>query len=113
MSSRTVDFGGANTTLEILPLTPNKKVDRSALPSPSVASGEAGGDPPRPGIESEIASIRRTVLGVERIDRDDDFFELGAHSLLAIRVFAQLEGLTGQVFRKRGAAALQIVCAQT
>jgi amino acid adenylation domain-containing protein len=100
----------AYVALDEFPLTPNKKVDRNALPSPGAVSGEAGGDPPRPGIESEIASIWRTVLGVERIDRDDDFFDLGGHSLLAIRVFVQLEKLTGQAFPLSSLFKASTVC---
>ena len=100
----------AYVALAEFPLTPNNKVDRNALPMPSVGSGEAAGDPPRPGIESKIASIWRSVLGVKRIDRDDDFFDLGGHSLLAIRVFAQLEELTGRTFPLSSLFKASTVC---
>jgi amino acid adenylation domain-containing protein len=85
--------------VDAFPLTPNKKIDRNALPLPgsiSVASvGAKPSEPPLPGLESQLAAIWRDVLGVAQVGRHDNFFELGGHSLLAVRVFAQLQNITG------------------
>ncbi|MFK3647590.1 amino acid adenylation domain-containing protein [Lysobacter enzymogenes] len=74
-----------------LPLTPNGKLDRDALPAPDGSDlVRRSAQPPRPGAETELAKIWRSLLGVESIGRDDHFFELGGHSLLAARLAAQL-----------------------
>ncbi len=70
--------------LPALPLSPNGKVDRRALPAPSRA-GHAGAVAPRNASEEMLAEIFRDVLGVEELGVHDDFFELGGHSLMAIR----------------------------
>ncbi|MFW6175308.1 MAG: amino acid adenylation domain-containing protein, partial [Acidobacteriota bacterium] len=80
--------------LEELPLTPNGKVDRKALPEPLADPG-AGGRPPAPGTEAEVAGIFGDLLGVSEIGADDDFFELGGHSLLATRAVARLREALG------------------
>ncbi|MGE3326781.1 MAG: amino acid adenylation domain-containing protein, partial [Acidimicrobiia bacterium] len=82
--------------LDEFPLTPNNKVDRKALPKPSVQGDERRSEPPLPGVESAIAAIWEEVLGVSGIGRHDDFFALGGHSLLAVRAFAQISQATGQ-----------------
>jgi amino acid adenylation domain-containing protein len=75
--------------LAALPLTPNRKVDRRALPVPeALAAGTAGGAfvAPRNPVEEVLAGIWAEVLEVERVGIDDDFFALGGHSLLAARI---------------------------
>lgn len=47
-------------------------------------------DPPRTPIERELAAMWRELLGVERVGRDDDFFELGGQSLVAVRLFTRM-----------------------
>lgn len=81
-----------------LPLSPNGKLDRAALPDPFAAPGreQAESEPPASGLERELAQIWRSVLKVERIGRSDNFFELGGYSLLALRVAHQLERRTGR-----------------
>ena len=77
--------------LERLPVTPNHKVDRRALPAPEpgrAASRELV--PPRDGVEQAIAGIWQRLLGLDAIGVHDDFFELGGHSLLGTRVLAAL-----------------------
>ncbi|HXK09636.1 MAG TPA: amino acid adenylation domain-containing protein, partial [Vicinamibacteria bacterium] len=73
--------------LEALPLAPNGKVDRKALPPPDVAAWP-GGDvvPPRTPIEEALVEIWKDVLARERVGIHEDFFALGGHSLLATRV---------------------------
>ena len=74
--------------LEVFPLTPNGKLDRKALPAPDGAGCEADGPyvAPRSELERLIADVWREVLGVERVGVRDNFFNLGGHSLLLIRV---------------------------
>ncbi|HKS10135.1 MAG TPA: amino acid adenylation domain-containing protein [Pyrinomonadaceae bacterium] len=74
--------------LESFPLTPNGKIDRKALPAPNAASREADGPyiAPRSELESLIAEVWREALSVERVSVRDNFFNLGGHSLLLIRV---------------------------
>ncbi|MFP8962479.1 amino acid adenylation domain-containing protein [Streptomyces nanhaiensis] len=75
-----------------LPLTPNRKVDRAALPAPG---GHVPADedhrPPRTPTEERLAAVLAEVLGVERVGVHDDFFALGGHSLLAARAHARIE----------------------
>ncbi len=85
----------AYMALDAFPSTPNNKIDRARLPAPDRTPAEAG-DPPRPGLEMELARIWEGVLGTPGIGRDDDFFDLGGHSLLAARMFAEVEDLTGR-----------------
>ncbi len=74
-----------------IPLTAHGKVDRRALPDPEAAAPvERAFDPPRTPIEELLAGIWSRVLGVERVGRDDSFFDLGGHSLLATRVLSRL-----------------------
>ncbi|MFD0661889.1 non-ribosomal peptide synthetase/MFS transporter [Thermocatellispora tengchongensis] len=76
-------------TLGALPLTPNGKLDRKALPVPA-AGGDAPYAEPTTEHEKAVAGIWAEVLSAERIGADDDFFELGGNSLLAIQVVARL-----------------------
>jgi acyl carrier protein len=81
--------------LDALPLTPNGKLDRGRLPRDGAAD-PAAVEPARehvePGTDTErqIASIWRDVLNVERVSARDDFFDLGGHSLNALRVVSRL-----------------------
>ena len=85
--------------LDALPTLPNGKLDRAALPQPDDdgLSAEHPHDPPRPGTEEALASIWREVLQVARVGADDNFFDLGGHSLLVLRAvseFARRHGLS-------------------
>ena len=75
--------------LPALPLSANGKLDRKALPLPTL-SGERSGRPPEPGVETTVAAAFSQLLGCEVNDIDADFFALGGHSLLAMRLAAQL-----------------------
>jgi len=86
-------------TLDAFPVTPNKKIDRNALPAPSQtvarAKPKTASDQPVPGKASEalrtrIADIWTEVLGVSEIGSDDNFFDLGGHSLLAVQTHRSL-----------------------
>ncbi|WP_371334766.1 enterobactin non-ribosomal peptide synthetase EntF [Klebsiella quasipneumoniae] len=72
-----------------LPLSANGKLDRKALPLPTLG-GERSGRPPEPGMETLVAAAFSQLLGCEVNDIDADFFALGGHSLLAMRLAAQL-----------------------
>jgi amino acid adenylation domain-containing protein len=78
--------------LEALPVTPNGKVDCSALPAPEISqrSLEEGFVAPHTPTEEVLAAIWAEVLGVERVGIHDNFFELGGHSLLATQVISRL-----------------------
>ncbi|WP_322014135.1 non-ribosomal peptide synthetase [Paraburkholderia sp. J12] len=76
--------------LEALPLNPNGKVDRKALPTPEYQT--RGYEPPQGETEEALAQIWSEVLGIdiERISRTDNFFELGGHSLTIMQVQQRL-----------------------
>jgi acyl carrier protein len=79
-------------TMEAFPLTPNRKVDRKALPPPE-GSGIAPGAEyvaPRTSYEEALTGIWAEVLGLERVGTADNFFELGGHSLLATQIIARV-----------------------
>jgi hypothetical protein len=90
-------------TLDELPLTPNGKIDRRALPDPDSLNREMNGGyvAPRTPMESLIAGIWREVLRTERIGAHDNFFDLGGHSLLSMRVISRVEKQTGQRIHPR------------
>jgi acyl carrier protein len=72
-------------------------VDRRALPQPSNVrpEGEEEFVAPRTPMERAIAEIWQDLLGVEKVGVDDNFFDLGGHSLLSIQVVARLEKKLG------------------
>ena len=78
--------------LQELPLTPNGKVDRQALPDPDGRRPEldVAYIEPHNEIERFIAKIWREVLGVERVGINDNFFDLGGHSLMLFQVHSKL-----------------------
>lgn len=77
--------------LPSIPLTPNGKVDRKALPAPDTQASLRRYTAPEDGLERQLADIWIAVLGVPRVGRDDSFFELGGHSLLVMRVVARIQ----------------------
>jgi amino acid adenylation domain-containing protein len=77
--------------LDSLPLTPNGKLDRRALPAPgSDAYASAEYDPPQGEIEESLAGIWRELLGLERVGRDDNFFEVGGHSISGMKLIVKV-----------------------
>ncbi len=79
-------------TLDKLPLTPNQKVDRKALPAPEKASikSEAMYIAPKNELQRTIARIWQEVLNTPKVGMNDNFFELGGHSLLLVKVYYRL-----------------------
>ena len=99
--------------LDALPLTRNGKVDRRALPAPARHRGGTRGEPGRlTTLESLVADAMCEVLGVNRLDRNDNFFRLGGNSLAAVRVAIRLSRQTGSrvpphtVFRAKTVGAI-------
>ncbi|MEV6349059.1 non-ribosomal peptide synthetase [Actinoplanes sp. NPDC051851] len=86
------------TPLDALPLGVGGKVDRDRLPDPVES---ADGDLPAGDLEVSIARAWEQVLGRERVLATDDFFALGGHSLVALRVVADLKKRHGVVIRTR------------
>jgi hypothetical protein len=74
--------------LEELPLTANGKVDRKALPVPEGRPEGLEYVAPRTPVEETLAAIWAEVLHLDRVGVHDNFFEIGGHSLLAVRVAA-------------------------
>ncbi|HEY0512064.1 MAG TPA: amino acid adenylation domain-containing protein [Thermoanaerobaculia bacterium] len=104
----------AFVVLESLPLTPSGKVDRRALPAPdqSRPDVDAGYAAPRNPVQEVLAELWSELLGVERVGIDDDFFQLGGHSLLVAKLAARIRQVFGvelslvAVFKKPTVAEL-------
>ncbi|WP_420127105.1 non-ribosomal peptide synthase/polyketide synthase [Longimicrobium sp.] len=77
--------------LEALPLTPNGKLDRKALPAPDLAPAEVAYVAPRTLVEEVLAGIWTEVLRRDRVGVHDSFFDLGGHSLLIMRLLAEIQ----------------------
>ncbi|NIM15786.1 MAG: amino acid adenylation domain-containing protein [Candidatus Aminicenantes bacterium] len=75
--------------LDKIPVTPNRKVDRRALPAPEVKAGEDS-SAPRSETQKKLAAIWSEILNINNIGIDDNFFELGGHSLLATILAAKI-----------------------
>jgi amino acid adenylation domain-containing protein len=80
--------------LERMPLTPSGKLDRGALPAPDAdVSASQQYQPPQGESEIMLAGIWAELLRVERVGREDNFFDLGGHSVLAMQVTARVNSL--------------------
>jgi acyl carrier protein len=79
--------------LDSLPVTPNRKIDRAALPAPDGARPALAKEyvEPQTPTEQLLAEIWQRLLSVDRVGVDDDFFALGGHSLLAVQMLALVE----------------------
>jgi len=76
--------------LDSFPLTPNRKVDRKALPAPQAQRAPESFEAPEEGLAEQIAAIWARVLGVPKVGARDNFFALGGHSLLAVQAHREL-----------------------
>jgi len=77
--------------LEQMPLSPNGKLDRKALPKADAGQPSSAYEAPQSELEQQIAAIWAQVLEVERVGLNDNFFELGGHSLLVINVISRMQ----------------------
>jgi amino acid adenylation domain-containing protein len=83
--------------LDALPLTPNGKLDRQALPAPTPESVEdaPGHVLPKDTVERRLADIWEKLLGVHQVAIHHNFFDIGGHSLLLIKLHGELEAAFG------------------
>jgi hypothetical protein len=84
----------AFVTLDTFPLTPNRKIDRHALPAP-VAAPKPDTCVPLQGVAQALAAIWSRVLGVPNVGAKDNFFALGGHSLLAVQIHRDIRAELG------------------
>lgn len=78
--------------LDAFPLTPNKKIDRKALPEPKLGRSHVANKTAESveGVSGNIAKIWRQILGVDHVLMQDNFFSLGGHSLLAVQAHREI-----------------------
>lgn len=86
----------AIVTLAALPRTPNGKLDRQTLPAPSSAQPADSFVAPQTPLEEKLSMIWTEVLGLDRVGMTDNFFDLGGHSLLGLRLVNQLREALGE-----------------
>ncbi len=79
-----------------MPLNPNGKLDRQALPKPDASQSQQAFVAPVTALEQQVAAVWAKILGAERVGLTDHFFEMGGHSLLAMQVISQLRQLLGR-----------------
>lgn len=86
--------------LAAFPLTPNGKIDRKALPDPTKLEDKPTASPelPRNELERVIAEVWKDALGADTVGLEENFFDLGAHSLMVAEVHAQLQLQLGREF---------------
>ncbi len=87
----------AFVVLPALPLTPNGKLDRKALREPEVAAAQSGSAyrAPRDALEESLCGLFAEVLDLPRVGVDDDFFDQGGQSLLAMRLISRIDAVLG------------------
>jgi amino acid adenylation domain-containing protein len=81
--------------MESLPLTPNGKIDRAVLPLPGLSANGKEFVAPRTPVEETLSEIIKEFLKLPRVSVDDDFFHLGAHSLLGAQIIARVRNVFG------------------
>jgi thioesterase domain-containing protein/acyl carrier protein len=81
--------------LDTLPLTANGKLDRKALPQPDQSQYELEGNfvAPRNSVEAQLAEIWCNILKMDRVSVHDNFFHLGGHSLLTVKMIVEVNAL--------------------
>jgi amino acid adenylation domain-containing protein len=79
--------------LAALPLTPNRKIDRKALPTPAAGPRERRGRAPRSVTEELLCELFAELLELPSVGPEDDFFTVGGHSLLALRLVSRIRSI--------------------
>jgi acyl carrier protein len=84
--------------LDEMPLTPNGKVDRRRLPAPEHDYAEMAKTyvAPQTELEQHIAQVWQQLLGIEKVGVNDNFFDLGGHSLLIVKGQGKLQEALGR-----------------
>jgi len=82
--------------LDQMPLMPNGKLDRKALPAPDRLLSDSTPVAPRTPLERQVAAIFAKVLKIDQVGIRDNFFDLGGHSFLVLRVLAEIEKACGR-----------------
>jgi amino acid adenylation domain-containing protein len=101
----------AYVRLQVLPVSPNGKLDRQALPAPEADAYTPGGhEAPRGEMETALAALWAEVLKLEQVGRHDNFFEIGGHSLLAVRVITRLQQEYGAALPLIDLFAFPVLC---
>ncbi|WP_313053322.1 non-ribosomal peptide synthetase [Pseudomonas lopnurensis] len=100
--------------LERLPVTPNGKLDRKALPLPDASQLQQAYVAPRSELERQLAAIWADVLKLERVGLTDNFFELGGDSIISLQVVSRARQLGLQItpkelFRHQTVQSLAVV----
>ncbi|HET9032643.1 MAG TPA: amino acid adenylation domain-containing protein [Dokdonella sp.] len=102
--------------IDALPLTANGKLDRRALPVPDSARPDlaVAFAPPLGATEQRICAVFADLVGIDEVGRDDNFFDLGGNSLLAVRAVSRLDDVAGALsitdfFRGPNARALAVI----
>ncbi|WP_410901263.1 amino acid adenylation domain-containing protein [Pseudomonas guariconensis] len=81
--------------LASLPLSPNGKLDRKALPTPDSSQRQQAYVAPQTPLQEQLAHVWQTLLKLERVGLHDNFFDLGGHSLLATQMMMQIRQQLG------------------
>lgn len=84
--------------VDAMPLTPNGKIDRNALPAPSTDRPDIGQAyvPPRTPLEKYLADVWKKILGIDKVGTRDRFFDLGGSSIKAIQFVTQVSNRMGR-----------------
>jgi acyl-coenzyme A synthetase/AMP-(fatty) acid ligase len=82
-------------SLDALPLSPNGKINRLALPAPQALAKKSKKPfvPPQNELEETLADLWKEALGIESVGVDDNFFDIGGHSLLVVRLHRTIAGV--------------------
>jgi amino acid adenylation domain-containing protein len=86
---------GGFMRLDAFPLTPNRKIDRKSLPAFQAIASDPAYQAPRDELEAKLASLWSELLGLPRVGRDENFFDIGGYSLLVARVVARIQSEIG------------------
>jgi len=87
----------AFVVLDALPLTPNGKIDRRALPEPErVRSASKTHEPPKNDVERGVLTVLQELIGGGEVGVDDNFFDMGANSLMMVQASVRLRALLGR-----------------